>query len=196
MKRKQIFDMVLCALCAALTCILAPLSIPSYNPEVPISLATFAVLIAGGLLSPRYALLSQVLYLLLGLAGLPVFSGFLGGFGIFARPSAGYVFGYILMAWLESLIFQTWGKNRKSLAARTGVLVLGMAAGTAACYILGTIWFLIMMGTPLWTALVSCVIPFLPGDALKIVVAALLVPQISRACQLASGNRLPAEENG
>ena len=196
MKRKQIFDMVLCALCAALTCILAPLSIPSYNPEVPISLATFAVLIAGGLLSPRYALLSQVLYLLLGLAGLPVFSGFLGGFGIFARPSAGYIFGYVLMAWLESLIFQIWGKNRKSLAARTGLLILAMAAGTATCYILGTIWFLLMMGTPLWTALVSCVIPFLPGDVLKIIVAALLVPQISRACQMASGKEISAEENG
>lgn len=181
--------MTLCAVCAALTCVLAPLSLPSYNPEVPISLATFAVMIAGGLLRPKYAALSQVIYILLGFAGLPVFAGFTAGVGILARPSAGYVFGYILMAWVESLIFHGLCTQKGNTLWQTVVLVLGMIAGTAGCYVLGTVWFMIMMQTPLWTALVSCVIPFLFGDAVKITVAAVVVPQIRRAFDSVMGKR-------
>ena len=181
MKQKQIYNMVLCALCAALTCVLAPLSVPSYNPDVPISLSTFAVMLSGALLTPRYAFLSQVLYVLLGLAGLPVFAGFVGGAAIFARPSAGYVFGYILMAWVESLLFCAFGKQRKTLKGQMGVLVLAMIAGVLVCYVVGTIWFMAAMGMPLWSALVLCVIPFLPGVGIKIAVTALAAPQLLRA---------------
>jgi biotin transport system substrate-specific component len=188
-KRKTLLDMTLCAVCAALTCVLAPLSLPSYNPEVPISLATFAVMIAGGLLKPKYAALSQVIYILLGFAGLPVFAGFTAGVGILARPSAGYMFGYIVLAWLESLIFHGFGGERRMALGQTVLLVLGMISGTMGCYILGTVWFMVMMQTPLWTALVSCVIPFLFGDAVKIAVAAVIVPQIRRAFDSVMGKR-------
>lgn len=188
-KRKALLDMTFCAVCAALTCVLAPLSIPSYNPDVPISLATFAAMVAGGLLTPRYAALSQVIYILIGFAGLPVFAGFTGGAGILARPSAGYLFGFIALAWIESVVFHCLGGERKSAPVQTALLVAGMIAGTAGCYIFGTIWFMVMMGTPLWTALVSCVIPFLFGDAVKILAAAAAVPQIRRAGKLAMGKR-------
>lgn len=187
MKRKTIFDMTLCAVCAALTCVLAPLSLPSYNPDVPISLATFAVMIAGALLTPKYAALSQVVYILLGFAGLPVFAEFTAGVGILARPSAGYMFGYIFLAWIESLLFHSLGAEKKSLVAQSGVLALGMILGCAGLYIFGTIWFMAVMHTPLWTALVVCVIPFLLGDAAKIIVASIAAPQIRRACSLAMG---------
>ena len=179
-KRKTLLDMTLCAVCAALTCVLAPLSLPSYNPEVPISLATFAV---------KYAALSQVIYILLGFAGLPVFAGFTAGVGILARPSAGYMFGYIVLAWLESLIFHGFGGERRMALGQTVLLVLGMISGTVGCYVLGTVWFMVMMQTPLWTALVSCVIPFLFGDAVKIAVAAVIVPQIRRAFDSVMGKR-------
>ncbi len=186
-RRKALLDMTFCAVCAALMCVLAPLSIPSYNPDVPISLATFAAMVAGGLLTPRYAALSQVLYILIGFAGLPVFAGFTGGAGILARPSAGYVFGFIALAWIESVVFHCLGGEGKSAPVQTALLVAGMIAGTAGCYIFGTIWFMAMMGTPLWTALVSCVIPFLFGDGVKILAAAVTVPQIRRAGKLAMG---------
>ena len=188
-KRKNVLDMTLCAVCAALTCVLAPLSLPSYNPEVPISLATFASMIAGGLLRPKYAALSQVIYILLGFAGLPVFAGFTAGAGILARPSAGYMFGYIVLAWIESFIFNGLGGEKRKALGQTALLALGMTAGTAGCYILGTIWFMAMMQAPLWTALVSCVIPFLFGDAVKIAAAAAAVPQIRRAFDSVMGKR-------
>ena len=66
-------DLVLCALCAAVTCILAPLSVPLAG-EVPISLATFAVLLSGILLGAKLGGLSQVIYVLLGSVGVPVFA--------------------------------------------------------------------------------------------------------------------------
>ena len=194
-ERKTLFDMTLCAVCAALTCVLAPLSVPSYNPEVPISLATFAVMVSGGLLRPKYAAMSQVIYILLGFAGLPVFAGFTGGVGVLARPSAGYLLGYILMAFVESLLIHGLSPRDPKKYGRvleTGAFALGMAGGTLACYAVGTLWFMAVMQTPLWTALISCVIPFLFGDAVKIAVAAAALPQIRRACQLAAGRQRTA----
>ena len=87
-------DLVLCALCAAVTCILAPLSVPLAG-EVPISLATFAVLLSGILLGAKLGGLSQVIYVLLGSVGVPVFAGWTGGIGITLGVTGGYIIGYI-----------------------------------------------------------------------------------------------------
>ena len=75
------YELVLCALCAAVTCILAPISVPLAG-EVPISLATFAVLLSGILLGGRFGAISQLVYVLLGSVGVPVFAGWTGGIGI------------------------------------------------------------------------------------------------------------------
>ena len=71
------YELVLCALCAAVTCILAPISVPLAG-EVPISLATFAVLLSGILLGGRFGAISQLVYVLLGSVGVPVFAGWTG----------------------------------------------------------------------------------------------------------------------
>ena len=91
------YDLVLCALCAAVTCILAPLSVPLAG-EVPVSLATFAVLLSGILLGAKLGGLSQLIYVLLGSVGVPVFAGWTGGIGITLGVTGGYIIGYIPMA--------------------------------------------------------------------------------------------------
>ena len=98
------YEMVLCAFCAAVTCVLAPISVPLAG-EVPISLATFAVLLSGILLGAKFGAISQLVYVLLGSVGVPVFAGWTGGIGITLGVTGGYIIGYILMAFVAGLLY-------------------------------------------------------------------------------------------
>ena len=97
-------SMVLTALITAVTCILAPLSIPIPFSPVPITLTNLVIGFSIYLLGWKKATLSYIIYLLLGLAGLPVFSGFSGGFAKFAGPTGGYLIGFIFLTIIGGLI--------------------------------------------------------------------------------------------
>lgn len=171
MKRTSTLNLVFCALFAALTAVCAQFSVP-IGP-VPISLATFAVYLAGGILGASGGAVSQLLYVLIGAAGLPVFAGFSGGAGVIVGPTGGYLVGYVLCAWIVGALSARFG--RKTLP-----LVVSMLVGTAALYFLGTAWFLFLTKRSLWESLALCVLPFLPGDAAKIVVSAAIAPQLGK----------------
>ncbi len=152
------------ALGAALLAVFSQISIP-VGP-VPINLALLAVFAMGAVLPKWEAVIATLLYLALGAAGLPIFSGFNGGFGALAGPTGGYLIGYLPAAYLAGVLC------RKTQSYRN--YILGMVLGLVVCYLLGTIWYIISMGTGIWQALWSCVFPFLPGDAVKIALAAYL----------------------
>lgn len=172
-------DLVLCALCAAVTCILAPISIPLAG-EVPISLATFAVLLSGILLGAKLGAMSQLIYVLLGSVGVPVFAGWTGGIGITLGMTGGYIIGYIPMALIAGLVYHRFGRN-ESGARKYIVMFVSMILATAVLYILGTAWFIAQTGMTLGASLAACVIPFLPGDLIKIVAVMLVAPPIEAA---------------
>lgn len=172
MKRKSTFQLVLCALFAALTAVLAQFSIP-IGP-VPISLATFSVYLAGGILGAAGGAVSLALYLLIGAVGLPVFAGFSSGFSTIAGPTGGYLIGYVVCAWIVGLLVHRFG--RKTLP-----LVLSMVLGTAALYFLGTVWFMFLTKRGIVESLSLCVFPFLIGDAAKIAGSAVIIPQLGKA---------------
>ncbi|MDR2355080.1 MAG: biotin transporter BioY [Clostridiales Family XIII bacterium] len=162
---------ILCGLFAALTAVCAVISLPLPFTPVPVSLATLAVLLAGGILGAKFGALSQVVYILLGAIGLPVFAGFTAGVGILAGPTGGYIVGYIAAASVVGLLCgRLKGAGIRAMAVLAGAMVLGMCA----CYALGTAWFMYLTNTPLLAALGLCVFPFIPGDLFKIVVAAFL----------------------
>lgn len=165
MKKMTTFELTACAMFAALTAVLSQVAVP-IGP-VPINLATFSVFLSGGILGAAGGLVSQGIYILLGAAGLPVFSGPSGGIGVIAGPTGGYIVGYAVAAWLVGLLSGRFGRR-----ART--LVPAMAAGLLVCYFLGTAWFMIVTKQALWESLTLCVFPFLIGDALKIAVAAVV----------------------
>lgn len=169
MKKLTLKGMILAALFAALTGILTQVQIPL--PYVPINLALFAVYLAGALLGPKYATLSMVVYVLIGAVGVPVFSGFSGGLQKLAGPTGGYIVGYVVCAFLVGLLSRRWDFSFLKLA-------LSMLAGMLACYALGTVWFMISTQNSLWVSLGYCVFPFLPGDAVKIALAALLAQRL------------------
>ena len=153
------------ALCAALLCVLAPISIPTGG--VPITLSLLAVLLVAGILPKRLALPAVLCYVALGAVGLPIFAGFIGGFQVLAGPTGGFIIGYIPAALVVSLF-------NKSAAKR----VVSMVFATILCYIFGTFWLFITTSAPffptLGTIALTCAIP----DAIKIVAATVLADKL------------------
>ena len=129
-------NLVLCAVCAAITCVLAPLSIPLAG-GVPISLATFAVMLAGVLLGGSLGALSQLIYVLLGAVGLPVFAGWTGGLGNVLGMTGGFIIGYIPCAWLTGLIYKKFGYTAKK-SAKILFMIIGMVVGTLCMTVFGS----------------------------------------------------------
>lgn len=179
--------MIFTAIMAAIICVCAPFSIPGLI--VPISLATFAVYVAGGVLGAKRGALAVLVYILIGAVGLPVFSGFSGGLAKLFGVTGGYIIGYIPCALLSGLLYDR--------VKKIWALPLGMAAGTAECYIFGTVWFILsttlaagrpLTGAAVAAAVMNCVVPFLVGDAIKIAAAcAVVIPLKNELTRIING---------
>lgn len=164
-------DLIWIAMFAAVTAVLSQISVPLPFTPVPINLATFSVFMAGGLLGAEKGAISQLVYVLLGAAGVPVFANFTGGFAKLAGPTGGYIAGYILAAFIIGLIIN---KMPKTVFSYAFAMIIG-----AICYFsLGTVWFMFLMKTNLLSALTMCVLPYMPGDLIKIGLAAFLVKRL------------------
>ena len=161
--------MVWVALFTAITCILAPLSIPIPISPVPITLTNLVLFISLYILSWKEALISYILYLLLGICGLPVFSGFSGGIGKLAGPTGGYLAGFIFLILIAGFFMQIFPKKKT-------LTILGMVLGMAATYIFGTLWLAAQMELSFTAALSVGVFPYLLGDAVKIAAASIVGP--------------------
>ena len=170
----KVRDMTLTAVMAALICIAGPLTIAA--GPIPLSLAIFAIYLGGAVLGKKRGTLAVGLYLLIGLIGVPVFSGFSGGFQKLAGVTGGYLIGYLPCAFLAGL-----GAEQAEKKKRVWDLPVMMILGTVILYAVGTAWFMIQTGNTLGGALGLCVVPFLPGDAVKIAAATLLTVPVRRA---------------
>ena len=170
----KVKDMTLAAVMAALICIAGPLTIAA--GLVPLSLATFAIYLAGAILGKKRGTVATALYLVIGIIGVPVFSGFSGGFQKLAGVTGGYLIGYLPCAFLAGL-----GTERAEKEGRKWLLPAMMVIGTAVLYAVGTAWFMIQGKNALVPSLGMCVLPFLPGDAAKIAAATLLTVPVKKA---------------
>ena len=159
---KTLVSMCVAALFAALLCICSPISIP-IGP-IPISLATLAVYFIGAVLGCVDGTIAVAVYLLLGAVGLPVFSNFEGGIQKLIGVTGGYLIGYLPCVAIVGLAADKF-------RAKRWLIVPAMIVGTALLYALGTVWFMITTHRTLAESMTLCVVPFLPGDALKIAVA-------------------------
>ncbi|MDR2513724.1 MAG: biotin transporter BioY [Christensenellaceae bacterium] len=169
MRKIRIRDLTLCALFAALSAIFSQLSLP-IGP-VPINLTHLSIFLAAGLLGANLGALSQLAFVLLGIVGLPVFSGFSGGLSVLLGPTGGFIAGYIACAYVAGLVIERFGHKLPSA-------LLAMVLGLVVTYALGLAWFMYSTGSSLAASLPLCVLPFLPGDAAKILVSALLVGRL------------------
>ncbi|MDO4292534.1 MAG: biotin transporter BioY [Eubacteriales bacterium] len=167
-------QMALIGVMTAVTCIAAPFSIPIPVSPVPLSLTTMVLYLAIYVLGTKNAFISYVIYLLLGLVGLPVFSGFSGGPGKLAGPTGGYLIGFLFMIPLTGILFEKCGK---SILRQIGA----MALGTLVCYLFGTVWLCLSLHLSFFGGLGVGVLPYLPGDAVKIILAAFLGQAVLKA---------------
>ena len=166
-------EMCTIGMMTALICVMAPFSVPIPISPVPISLTNLALYFAIYVLGGKRTTICCVLYLLIGLAGVPVFSNFTGGAGKLLGPTGGYLIGFLFMVILGGYIVDRW--NNKIL-----ICVLGLIAGTGLCYMFGTVWLAVQLDKSFGDALLIGVIPFLPGDFVKIVIASLIGPRVRK----------------
>lgn len=174
-----ILGLVYCALFAALIAICSWISIPT---TIPFTLQTFAVCVTTALLGTKRGFTAVLVYILLGLVGMPVFSGFTGGIGVLAGVTGGYIIGFLFTALAVGLITAKFGKS-------IPILALAMAVGILICYAFGTAWFMVVYARStgpvgLMSALSWCVFPYLLPDAVKIVLAIIVVNRMEKYVKL------------
>lgn len=170
----QIRAAVLCGLFAAFTAVFSQISLP-IGP-VPISCSLIAVYLAGLFLPVKTAALSQLVYLLLGIVGVPVFAGFQSGAARLAGPTGGYLLVYPVIALLLSLAMVVYDKKMasKSFAARAAFIVGALLVSLVVCYAAGTAWFTVFSGSSFQKAMSLTVLPFIAGDIAKIVLCTVV----------------------
>jgi len=157
---------------AVATALAAQVRIPIPGTPVPITGQTFVVLLAGAAVGSRVGAASQLLYVALGLVGFPVFAGGGGGWAYATGPTLGYLVGFVLAAWLVGRLAEA-GRDR---SVRTAVPAF--LAGNVAIYVPGVLWlwWSVPAIATLPQALSAGVVPFLVGDALKILLAGASLP--------------------
>ena len=175
-------DMAYIALMVVLISMCSWISIPSV---VPFTMQTFGVFCAVGLLGGWRGTVAVLLYILMGLVGLPVFSNFGGGVGVLMGPTGGYIVGFLFTALIYWLFEKLFGKG---LVCR----ILAMALGLIACYAFGTVWFVEVYSKAnsaisVATALGWCVFPFILPDAVKIFLALLITGRLAPVLRIDKG---------
>jgi biotin transport system substrate-specific component len=160
--KSKTFNLVLIGVLAAVLCVIGPFAIP-IGP-VPITLATFGIILTGYVLGPRFGPLSVGVYILLGTIGLPVFSGATGGLGKILGPSGGYIVAWLALAFFTGFLV-------KKFPNKIPLHVAGAVAGEVVLYVIGTAWFIFVTKYTLPKAIAVCVAPFLIGDTIKLALA-------------------------
>lgn len=169
--KTNVREMALIAVMAAVTCVLGLLSVPI--GVVPISFTNLAVYLAIYVLGCKRGTISYIVYLLIGLVGVPVFSSFTGGVGKLFGPTGGYLIGFIFMALICGWFIDKFD-------CKLVPSFVGMVLGTIVCYVFGTVWLAYQAGMSFYAALAAGVLPFIIGDLVKMVIAAVIGPQVRR----------------
>lgn len=167
------------ALCVALISVCAWISIPLGT--IPVTLQTFAVPLIAALMGWKRSLAAVAIYFVMGLIGIPVFSGFRAGVAVLFGPTGGYLLGFLLDVILVGAIKCIPVKNPK---ARFGMFYGAMVLGAVCYFAFGTLWFMTVYSRAgemgLAAALMLCVVPYLLPDAVKAALAAYLAVKLER----------------
>ena len=155
-------DLVLVAVFTALTIVGAQIYIPIGN--VPITLQVLFVILSGLILKGKKGFISQSAYVLMGLIGLPVFAGFKGGIVHIVGPTGGYIISFPIAAWIVGMLSKNRGFLRYMISSCIGVVII---------YILGFIWLGVYVKS-LKSAFLMGVLPFIPWDILKALIASYI----------------------
>lgn len=171
-KKTSIYKLTTIALMTAVLCVIAPLAV-SIGP-VPITLATFVIYLFVYVFGTWMSTASVAVYLLMGMVGIPVFSGYTAGIARLAGPTGGYLVGYLLVTLVGGLILDKIKRN----------VIMGVVAffvSTILLYALGTAWYMVLLGGTIVEALMVCFVPFIVGDIVKMASATVVGAIVRKA---------------
>lgn len=163
-------DIASVAMMTALIVVCSWIYIPVGN--IPVTLQTFAVCTSVGVLGMKKGTIAVIVYLVLGIVGLPVFSFFKGGIGALFGMTGGYVTGFVFLSFIAGIII---GKSGRKIP----VMIFGFFIGLTICYLFGSLWFMLVYmkdtGTVgFLTVMTTCVLPYIIPDIIKITLAAVV----------------------
>jgi len=169
----QVREIPFIGLFAALTAVCGYIEIPL--PLVPITAQTLAVMLAGSVLSPRPAFLSMVLFLLLGIVGLPVYAGGVSGIGIFFGPTGGFLMSWPIAVFVMAHLVKRLNPNFIS------IFLVNILGGIVIVYGIGVPYLARIAHLDLISALAVGALPFIPGDLIKAFISATIALSIRKA---------------
>lgn len=162
----ELRKMVFSSLFAAMISVGAYIKIPLPFSPVPVTMQPLFVFLAGSMLKSKWGTLSVLIYTLLGIAGLPVFAGGASGLGVILGPTGGYIIGFIIAAFVIGYLSEKSGKNNYI----SNIFYIGI--GLVIVYIPGVAQLAIVAKLDLMQAIAAGMLPFIPGDILKLAIAA------------------------
>jgi biotin transport system substrate-specific component len=161
----------------------AQVSIPLPFTPVPITGQTFAVVLVGASLGAARGFSSLLLYMLLGMAGAPIYSDQTSGWDVVSGPTGGYIVGFVLAAALTGYLAERRWDRKVSTA------IAAMLTGNVLIYLVGLPWLAVDLGTNLEKTLEFGLYPFVPGDVFKLYLAAMLLPTAWKVVERISNDR-------
>lgn len=168
-------EIILIGLFTALTSIFAQIAIITPFTPVPITLEILAVFLSGIILEKRCSAFSQLIFILLGITGIPVFAHFRGGLDIIIGPTGGYILSFPVMAYITGYILD---KKKKISKAD---IILALFLSIIICYITGTLQLGLILGLDYRKAVIMGVVPFIPFDIIKAVFAGIIGYQLRKS---------------
>ena len=174
-RKLKTLDLAYIGLSAAIIAVCSWVTIPV--GAIPVTLQTMAICLVSGLFGVKKGLPATLIYIALGAAGVPVFSGFKGGIGVLAGATGGYIIGFIFTALIVGLV--------SDRTEKLWALIIAMVFGISVCYAFGTAWFILVYSSETAAATISktlalCVTPFIIPDAVKIITASILVSRLKK----------------
>lgn len=163
----KIKEITITAIFSAVLCILSVISVPI--GAIPVSLATFGVMIIGSFLNIKCAVVSVLVYIMLGCVGLPVFSSFGSGLGVILGANGGYIMAYPLMSAVIAAIAQKNKKHRKS------TLLFSYIISLFICYLMGSVWYCKITQISFENTVLVTILPFIIPDFIKLLFAFIAV---------------------
>ena len=172
MKKTRLYDLLLISLFSALIAVCSFISIPT---PIPFTLQTFALFTALMTLGGKGGFAAVIIYIALGLVGLPVYSSFGGGIGYLMGASGGFIIGFAIAAALFLLLELVFGKGKYAR-------LIYAAAGQIVIYVSGALWFSLVFGgaESFGAALILCVLPYLIPDAIKLALAYFISARLKK----------------
>ena len=171
----KIKDMAIVAMFTALISVLSQVSIPLPVSPVPITLQTFAVYLTGAVLGSRKGTLALIIYILIGIFGMPVFSQGKSGLPVLVGPTGGYIFGFVLAVFLIGKMIE---KSDRITFFRSFSAIL---AGLVIIYTLGVVQLKFVLGLSLMEALAMGALPYLALEFAKVLIGAYLGCKVRKA---------------